>query len=246
MQSLERPMRYAARVCLAAGILLAPAMASAETLTVLAGPIEPYAIETGARHGAAVELVTEMAKRAGVELALKFEPWARAQADAQAGKDVAILPLTRTVEREPKYAWIAPLLSDEVYLQTIRPELDIATLEKARPLNVATLRSTPQEDELRRAGATRLELTSDEDTCAKMLKAGRVDAWFTRGMVGAFTYAKNGGDPHQLRRGAAVATAPMYLGGSPEFSAPLAAKLNEALQSMHADGSYDRIMSAYQ
>jgi polar amino acid transport system substrate-binding protein len=229
----------------AAGIALAPLASSAESLTVLTGPIEPYAIEKGDRPGAAVEVLAEVAKRADVQLNFKFEPWARAQADAQSGKEVAILPLTRTPERESKYVWIIPLLSDQIYLNAVHNDLEITSLDKAQGLTVATLRGTPQEDALRKAGVAKIELTMDEDTGAKMLKAGRVDAWYARGMVAAFTYAKNGGDPATLRRGAGTETAPMFLGASLDFPKQLAVKLSNALDSMKADGSYDRILKSY-
>jgi polar amino acid transport system substrate-binding protein len=240
-------MRSFARFALlASGIALAPSLASAETLTVLAGPIEPYAIEKGERPGVMVEILAEMAKRAGTEMNIKFEPWGRAQADTQSGKEVAIIPLTRTPEREAKYSWIVPLLSDTVYLHATRKELDITTLEKARVLSVSALRSTPQEDALKQAGLTKIELTTDDDGGAKMLKAGRVEAWFTRGMVASYSYTKIGGDPKQLLRGAETSTPPMYLGGSLDFSKELATKLNTAFESMKADGSYDKIVKSYQ
>jgi polar amino acid transport system substrate-binding protein len=230
---------------LVGGVALAPTLSSAETLTVLAGPIEPYAIEKGDRPGAMVEILNEMAKRAGVQVNIKYEPWGRAQADTQAGKEVAIIPLTRTPEREAKYAWLVPLLSDELYLHATHKDLDISKLDKARALSVATLRSTPQEDVLKQAGIPKLELTSDEDTNAKMLKAGRVDAWFTRGMVAPFAYTKIGGDATTLMRGSETTTPPMYLGGSLDFPKELAAKLNKAFDAMKADGSYDKIVKSY-
>jgi polar amino acid transport system substrate-binding protein len=230
----------------AVGIALAPSLSLAETLTVLAGPIEPYAIEKGDRPGVAVEVLTEMAKRAGIQLTVKFEPWTRAQTDAQAGKEVAILPLTRTPEREAKYVWIVPLLSDPLYLTATRKDLDIVTLAKAQALSVAVLRSTPEEDVLRKAGLAKLELTTDGDSGAKLLKAGRVDAWYTRGMVASFAYTKNGGDAASLLRGANTETPPMYLGGSLDFPKELGAKLTKALDSMKADGRYDQIVKSYQ
>ncbi len=130
-----------------------------------------------------VEMLTEMAKRANIEVNLKFEPWSRAQSDTQAGKDLAIIALTRTPEREPKYTWIVPLLSDPLWLHATRGDLNISALDGCT-LNISVLRGTPQEDTLRQAGLTKLDLTTNDNSGAKMLKAGRVDAWFTRGMFG--------------------------------------------------------------
>ena len=241
-------MRCFARFALlVSAIAFAPLLpASAEPLTVLAGPIEPWSIENGDRPGVMVEMLTEMAKRANIEVNLKFEPWSRAQSDTQAGKDLAIIALTRTPEREPKYTWIVPLLSDPLWLHATRGDLNISALDKASTLNISVLRGTPQEDTLRQAGLTKLDLTTDDDSGAKMLKAGRVDAWFTRGMSASYSYGKIGGDPKQLLRGAETATPPMYLAGSRDFSPELAAKLNKAFESMKADGSYDKIVKSYQ
>ena len=44
---------------------------------------------------------------------------------------------------------------------------------------------------------------------------------------------------------AETTTPPMYLGGSLDFPKELAAKLNKALESMKADGSYDKIVKSY-
>ena len=114
----------------------------------------------------------------------------------------------------PKYTWIVPLLSDPLWLHATRGDLNISALDKASTLNISVLRGTPQEDTLRQAGLTKLDLTTDDDLGAKMLKAGRVDAWFTRGMSRSYSYGKIGGDPKQLLRGAETATLPMYLAGS--------------------------------
>jgi polar amino acid transport system substrate-binding protein len=234
-------------VCFTSIVALAAGVAAhAETLTVLAGPIEPYAIETGSRPGAAVEVVREMAKRAGLEVNFKFEAWARAQQDAREGHDLAIIPLTRTTEREPLYSWIAPILSDPFYLQTNRKEVDVASVDAAKGLSIGVLRGADGEADLKSAGIAGTSAGVDEDTNAKMLKAGRIDAWYARGMVASATYAKAGGDPKELKRGAEKATAPMYLGGSPGFSPELAAKLAKAFEAMKADGSYDRIVKSYQ
>jgi polar amino acid transport system substrate-binding protein len=238
--------RLAWSAVLVASIALAPSVSIAESLTVLVGPIEPYAIEKGDRPGAGVEILNEMAKRADIQVNYKYEPWARAQVDAQSGKEVAILPLTRTPEREAKYVWIVPLLSDPLHLIATRKDLDIATLDKARDLSVAVLRSTPEEDVLRKAGLTKLELTADGDSGAKLLRAGRVDAWYTRGMVASFAYAKFGGDAAALVHGSETQTPPMYLGGSLDFPKELGLKLTKAFESMKADGRYDQILKSYQ
>lgn len=233
-------------IALLATAALWPGASPAESLTVLAGPIAPYAIENGDRPGAAVEVINAMAKRAGVDLVVKFEPWARAQTDTQSGKGVAILPLTRTSDRESRYAWIAPLLSDPLYLTTTRKDVAVPKLVDAKSLKIATLRDSAQEEELRHDGlSSNIEPTNDEDTGARMLKLGRVDAWFTRSMVASFTFSRNGGEPKDLVRFAETPTPPMYLAGSPDFPSVTAEKLRQALASLKADGTYDRIVGSY-
>lgn len=230
---------------LVGGSVLTSGLASAETLNVLAASIEPYAIETGSRPGVAVEVLTDIAKRAGMEVDIKYEPWARAQTDTRSGKGLAILPLTRTPDREAEYSWVVPLLSDPVYLQAISKDVNISTLGAARNSTVCVLRGSAQIDILKQAGLPKIEEVTDENTCAKMLQSGHVDAWYSRGMVASLAYAKNGGDTKALLHGAETETPPMYLGGSPDFSKETAARLNKALEAMKADGSYDRILASY-
>lgn len=230
---------------LLAPLLVAPS-SHAETLKVLTGNIEPYAIEKGPRPGFAVEIVREMARRAGLDVEVVFEPWQRALLEASLGHNVAIVPVVRIAEREPLYSWILPIMPGEpFYLQAVRPEVDISSFEAVKDTVVGGMANAPAESILRRAGLRYLDLSTDNIINARKLLAGRFNVWLAREEEAKLAMAQLGENPARLRRGPAIDAPPSYLAASRDFSPAVAQQLVNAFESMRADGSYERIVNSY-
>ncbi|PKU26542.1 substrate-binding periplasmic protein [Telmatospirillum siberiense] len=238
--------RMVAFLCFLMSFLLAGAYCHAETVRVLTGNIEPYAIENGPRPGFAIEIVQEMGRRAGIDVEINFMPWQRALLEASLGHDVAIVPVVRTVEREALYSWIQPIMPGEpFYLLAIRPDVDISSFEAVRNSVIGGMANAPAESILRRAGLRYLDLSTDNIINARKLLAGRFDVWFAREAEAKLAMTRLGESPARLRRGFVVDAPPSYLAASRDFSPLIARRLAKAFDSMKADGSYERIVNSY-
>jgi polar amino acid transport system substrate-binding protein len=233
-----------------AGLLLAAGARAAEPapaadITIVTAEFPPYAMMRDGQSGVIVEIVREMALRAGRHALFDFQPWPRAQKTAQERPDVLIIPLTRTPEREPHYQWIAPVLDDEMVLIASAADAPIRDFAAAKDLRVGVQHDSPGESFLIDRGFRQLAPAVDESTSARKLALGRIDAWFVRQLVATQTARDVGDDPAKLMRGATWKTPPMYLAGAPRLPTELADALRRALAAMHEDGGYDRIVTRY-
>ena len=218
----------------------------AQTFRLVSGDIVPYAIAEGPRHGFAVDIVVEMARRAGIGLTVQFLPWQRALAEAAHGSNTLIVPVVRTEEREASYNWIAPIVPGEpFYLLAIRPDIDISGFDAVKEKVVGAMANAPAENILRRAQLPRVNLATDNIVNARMLLARRFDVWFARLGEAKIALTDLGFDTSQLRHGLRVDSPPSFLAASPDFPAAAAHRLTKALDEMKNDGSFARIIDSY-
>ncbi len=226
--------------------LLSTAVAQSTPLLVDAADIPPFSYQTmTGDRGIALDILREAAAASGVGLQFRFLPWLRAQAETRTGRDRLIIPLTRTPEREAQYTWLAKLC-DYRFVLFSAGKPPPATLGEARKLRIAVLRSNPAEALLRQQGFTRLEANTSEDTNARMLAAGRVDAWVAADIAAMAIYREAGGDVSRLRSGPGVGE-PMaiYLAASPGYADPQARVLADAINRLQRNGATARIVARY-
>jgi len=228
------------------GLFARPSASAADVLRLLTGNVEPYAIAEGPRPGFAIEIVREMATRAGHSVDVLFLPWQRALADAAQGKNRLIVPVVRTPEREIRYAWVAELVPNEpFYFIAVDPDVDISGFEAARHAMVGAMANAPGEQILIRNGVYRLDLATENRTSAHKLARGRIDLWFGRRTEAIRAFRAMGEDPARLRFGKRVDAPPSYLAASPGFSDQIGAQLRRALDTMKLDGTYRAILERY-
>jgi ABC-type amino acid transport substrate-binding protein len=217
----------------------------AAPLRALTAALPPLAIDQAPQHpGALVELARELGRRAGVPLQVDFVPWSRALFMATHFPRTAIFPLTRTPEREHQFRWLVPLYHERFVFMAESPaggRLDPATLRGKR---VALLRGSAQEPALRRKGFTHVLPTASVEEGLRFVHAGIADVIYgdldinmalARARYGAVRYAVS----------APVVTTTTWLGGTPDIPAADGTALRAALATMHADGSYARILAGY-
>src|SRR5690242_18728397 len=119
--------------------------AAADGLRLVTAELPPYTFheppptvsEIGQRMGIVQEVVAEMARRVGQSPDVEYMAWTRAQDLAMTGKNIGILSLTRTPEREPHYKWVQRILVDDLILVG-GAGIDVASLDKVknRPVGV--------------------------------------------------------------------------------------------------------------
>lgn len=222
-------------------------------LPVLAQPIEvqtatipPYSIEKG-ETGIAIDLLKEAAAKAGLSLKISFVPWARAQDVASKGRNILILPLSRTAAREALFTWIAPLevIKNDYILVALDPAANIASLEEARKLSVGVQIGTPAEGLLKSNGFTRIDAVASDDMNVAKLAAGRIQAWCVPYLSAAYNLKLAGMDSTKLRYGLTLDKPVIWLAGSLDMDPALVATWRKAIESYLKGGSIDHILRNY-
>ena len=214
-------------------------VAVAAPLSVVTASLMPFTIskeEKGFNH----IVVEEIATRAGLDVAINYMPWKRAQKVAKETADTLIIGMSRTSSREPNYAWIAPLLQvNEVMVATSQTFDSIEAAQKAGKIGV--LAGTPRERKLKQAGVSAVVAINDPESAAKMLKSGRIVAWYTHDKRAAYFWKQLGGSGQPLKMGKPLADGTVYLAAHKSFPEEVQESLRQALQAMRDDGSYDKL-----
>lgn len=217
--------------------------AQAEAYRLISGDRPPYVNEKGTEAGFCVDLINEMAKRAGVEIKLEFMPWSRAQ-DYVAETPNTMLPcVSRSKDREDSYAWLAPMNEVSTLFMTVNKPVN--SFDEAKALTVSVRGDTQQEKHLKEAGLTKLDLQEDLEISAKMLDAGRVDAWYTHDLRAFNVWKSLGLDVSKLVAGSKIKTEKQFLAGHKDIPAEVSTKLSEAMDAMVKDGTYGQIFAKY-
>ncbi|QPF71587.1 transporter substrate-binding domain-containing protein [Roseateles sp. DAIF2] len=248
------PSRISRRHLLRLLLLLAPALPAAATpplagLRVVSGDLPPFAIEgQPQRPGVLVEVVEELLRRAGPSpQRVEIYPWARAMQMAANNPRVAILPLTRTPEREPRYQWLLKLYVQHFVFINRGGQPPVSTLEQARGLRLTVLRASPNLAQLQRHGfdARQVVLANSVEDMLRLLERGHVDALYGGDVVNMDKVRSSGRDPAQFQVGLELEAGEVWLATSSGVEDTERARLQELYQAMLRDGSVERLFRAY-
>src|SRR5262245_46607844 len=101
----------------------------------LTSNIPPFSIENGSRPGFVREIVSEIAKRLGIDIAVTYgKNWLQSQEEAKSRPDTLIFPLARTAVREAHYQWIQKVIDMDVAFATAPGRPKVETDVSARTL----------------------------------------------------------------------------------------------------------------
>lgn len=237
------------RLFIATGLAL-PGWAGAQPspLRIVSGDLPPFAIEgqTG-RPGVLVELVEQLARRTGQSIKVEFYPWARAMQMATAEARVAILPLTRTPEREPHYQWLLKLYVQHFVFINRTDQPPIGNLAQARRLRISVLRASPNLAQLLHHGFSEAQVlqTHSVEDMLRQLERGHADAIYGGDVINMDKLRSSGRDPAKVQIGLELESGEVWLATSGGVTAAELAALQQARQAMLQDGSIERLFRAY-
>jgi polar amino acid transport system substrate-binding protein len=194
--------------------------------------------------GLVYDVVREVAARVGNPRTVEFMPWPRAQELAMAGRDIGILALTRTPEREPHYRWIFNVVTDELVLVGLAGAAvgDLAAW-KDRPVGV--LRMSGAERLLQDQGFGQIRPAAEEWTNALRLRTGAIAAWLAPRLMVVWAWREAMGDPAQLAIGQVVRRSEIWFAGSPDIEPEIAALWSRKFEEVRADGTYQGLLDRY-
>lgn len=215
-------------------------------LRLVAADLPPYAIAAGGDSpGSLVEIAQELARRVGTPATMEFYPWQRALALTAVLPRTAVLPLTRTPEREAHYRWLVRLRLQNFVFVALHGSLDLRDVAALTRRPVAVLRGSPHKRALQAMNFTSVVECASVRECMRMVRKGVVDA--TYGGEDIHRYAANVDGNHEadFDFSAIIRSGDIWLGGSLDFTEDDARKWRAAHEAMRADGTLARIQRKY-
>lgn len=203
------------------------------------------AVDDPLGHGLVGDVVLEAIKRAGFHAAMKTEPWLRAQKRVREGRNLLILPLSRTPGREALYTWVANVLPLPRAFFTFTPPVRNFDEARAKYGRIGVGIGTAQEEILLSQGFSREQIYPLllGDKPLKLLELNRIDAWFTTVPEGQYTWTRSTAEP--LLMSPEMASTDMYLACSKRCDAKLVKALRASMETVRADGTIERVKARY-
>jgi polar amino acid transport system substrate-binding protein len=237
-------MRQSPLAVLLLSSLLAGGQAVALTFTTEDAPPFNFTEDGGKTiAGSGTEIVNEMLKRTGIQASISLYPWERAYRMGLEEADTCVYSTTRTEAREPLFKWVGPLASNNWTLFAKEgSSIALASLEDAKAYKIGGYQGDAVAVYLKENGFKVEETTSDPQNVMK-LDAGRIELWAAGNHGGPFLAAKQGVKVKPL---ISFKETELYLACNKGIADELIAKMNEAIQAIHADGTAEAIYRKYQ
>jgi polar amino acid transport system substrate-binding protein len=171
-------------------------------------------------------------------------PWPRAQDLAMGRSGIGILSLTRSPEREERYAWVFNVVTDDLVLVG-GAGADVGALERVADRPTGVLLRSGAEQLLRERGFTRIQPAPEEWVNAQRLRDRLIDAWLAPRLMVLHAYREVGGDVSALAIGAVVRRSEIWFAASRDLPEPEIARWRRGFEEMRQDGTYNRILAHY-
>lgn len=222
-------------------------------LKVLTENMPPYNYEEELSHkatGFSVEIVKELLSRSGIGLAgdaILVYPWSRAYKMVQIEKNVVLLSMTKTEERESLFKWVGPLAPRTIWLWKLKERKDIIvnSFEEAKKYSVGGVFEFASSQYLQEQGF-KVEMTSKIEQNWRKLFRGRIDMVSGLELEAAYNMKKKGKNFNLLEKLIKIDDRyNYYLAINKQTSDEIVNQLQEALEAMKTDGSYEVIRQKY-
>lgn len=185
----------------------------------------------GGASGLVAELTDELFRRAGIAYRLDFLPLQRALLRVQQQARSCVLLVERQQEREPRYAWVGPLLVSRLGLYAkADDDLRLSSLEQARGLLILSHQGSGAGEYLEGVGL-QVIYSNKESLNLSMLQRSRARLWATSAAVVAAV--EGGPAPREVLP---FLTLMEDIACHPEVDAAQLQRLREALLQMYRDG----------
>lgn len=238
---------------LLAGVMLidSPYLMAVETpapYRIVSGDLRPFAVDNHPEApGMLVELVELMTIHTQHPVKVEFFPWARAVSTALGEQRCAILPLTRTPERETKYQWLVKLYQQRFAFITPAAKTAITTIDDARKMKIVVLRGSPNVAQLlnHQFHAANVVEESNVEMMLKDLDTGIVDAIYGGDVINMETVRSTGRKVQDYRVGMMLESGDIWLAASSGFTTAEIDALRDAYSALKKDGTYSRLLKKY-
>jgi polar amino acid transport system substrate-binding protein len=197
----------------------------------------------GNATGVSTDIVRQLMREARVDIKIEVVPWKRAIMEAAKVTDTCVYSMSRTAEREGKYLWIGPLVSNEwaIFARVGAPTYPSA-IGEMKDSNIGSYAGDAIVDYLH-ARDYRVDVAQNDDVNPNKLLNGRIDYWATGKLIGLYRLKQQNID--SIKPIFVFNKTEMYLACNLRSSPALIARLNGALADMRRRGELDKIYTRY-
>lgn len=201
--------------------------------------------DSGVFAGLAVELLNRAASEASVSVDYVEMPWPRAFSTFAHAPGECLIGLGRTPEREAQFLWVGPFAHGGIGLFALasRPlMLRNADDVIGQHLVVGVAKDDVAQAFIKRIDGVQISDVAVQTNAPRMLEKGRFDLWATGAILGRFRAAAQGVAVREVLR---LRNVDVSLGCAPGTDPAVLAKLQSALDRLHASGTATRLEHAY-
>ncbi len=235
--------------CLISG---SAAAASVDDIVFMTEQYPPYNFEeNNSLRGIAVDTLALMLQRAGSKQTredIKLLPWARAYKRVQSEPNTCLFSTTRTEEREHLFKWVGPIAPESVGLIARKDRnIKIGSVEDIEKHNIGTIRDDVAEQYLINAGLSVDDMQRVAETISniKKLNRGRIDLWAYDENVAMWELKENGFNPANYESVHVLGRKDQYFACHRRTSDTVIQKLQAVLDTLKADGEYEKVLDSY-
>jgi len=222
-------------------VLVVPAQAQTIKLDTEEYPPFNYR-EDNAYKGSSVEQVKLLMQDAGLDYTIEMMPWARALSLATTQQDHCVFSTVHNAERDPKFKWVEPLLTNRtVLVRKAGSGVNPSTIEEAKAYSVGTQRDDYTQTILEAHQFPKVDLAVDQTLSLKKLLSGRIDLMPVS--EDYFMVLKRQGKAVEV---ALVLTEDVFsIACNPGISDEVVATMQSSLDKLIADGTQAMIFEKY-
>jgi polar amino acid transport system substrate-binding protein len=231
-------------------LMLLPAIALAEKITLVYEAYPPYEfVEGGKIMGTDVDIINEACKRIGCEVEFLDRPWKRAVEEVKDGKVDGIFSLFKTDERDAFLFFPTESLSFEknIIIAKKGKGIKAAKVEDLKGKSVGVVVDYSYGDAFDAYKDIKREVCKDNEELLKKLDTGRMDVAIVNELVYGFL-AKKMGLKGKFEVVYQQSLDPMFIGFSKakgEKAKKLAADFSKAISDMRKKGDIKNILQKY-
>lgn len=194
----------------------------------------------GEVQGFAVEVVRALIERTAEPARIELLPWTRAYHLAQQKPDMAIFATVRTPEREARFQWVGPILQGTTSFYSLKSRgLQFDNLEQVAASGpLAVPKQWYTFETLSARGLQNLYGVSGPKQMVTMLKHGRVQLIATEDLTLADELSTGGLSIDEVQAHLPFMQSSYYIAFSPQTDRERVRRWQQALLSMHEDGSF--------
>jgi len=236
-------------ICLVSGTAAA---ASMDDIVFMTEQYPPYNFEDNNKlQGIAVDTLALMLQRAGSKQTrenIKLLPWARGYKRLLSEPNTCLFSTTRTEEREHLFKWVGPIAPEAVGLIARKErKIEIGSVEDIEKHKIGTIRDDVAEQYLISAGISVDDMERVPKTILniKKLNRGRIDLWAYDENVAMWELKANGFNPADYESVYVLGSKNQYFACHKGTSDSVIQKLQAALDTLKADGEYEKILDRY-